>query len=157
MINYITTHLKSAYYKSLSYLNLCECELTDDTANEEIHLLKDAIIRAEKNIYRNQGIVKIDPKKLRAWALRVRELGECDICGTPSKLTAHHSWDKRMHPTLMYQDENGVCLCETHHNGFHKKYTSKSHTTPAMYIKYKTGIESAMLLEQNRKERFDEK
>ena len=157
MLNYISTHAKGMYYKGLAYLNLCECGLTDDTANEEIYLLKDAIQRAEKNIYRNQGIVRIDTKKLRAWSLRVREIGECDICKSPDKLTAHHLYDKRMHPTLMYQDENGVCLCETHHNGFHKQYTSKSHTTPAMYNKYKMGTESAILLEQNRKERFDEK
>ena len=155
MINYITTHSKSLYYKVLNKMNLCECGLTDDSATEQINTLKDALNKAERWYYRKQGIVKLDKNKLRDWSKRVRKVQECDICGTPDNLTAHHLWDKRMHPTLMYQDENGVCLCTKHHNGFHKEYTSKSHTSPAMYNKYRAVQKSAILVEQNRKERYE--
>jgi len=79
-----------------------------------------------------------DPNKLRAWSLRVREVGKCDCCESTENLTAHHLWDKNTHPTLMYQDENGVCLCSDCHNAFHRTYTAKSQTTPAQYYKFKT-------------------
>jgi len=78
-----------------------------------------------------------DKIKLKAWSVRVRSANKCDICGSNEKLTAHHLWDKKNHPSLMYQDENGVCLCMICHNQFHAKYTAKSHVTPAMYQKFK--------------------
>jgi len=80
---------------------------------------------------------KFDQVKLKAWAMRVKEVGKCDICHTKEKLTAHHLWDKATHPTLAYQDSNGVCLCEEHHNNFHKMYTKKSQTSPILYDKFK--------------------
>lgn len=76
-------------------------------------------------------------EKLKNWSKRVREVGQCDICESEKYLTAHHLWDKHTHPTLAYQDENGVCLCRTCHEGFHKEYTQKSQTTPALYKIYK--------------------
>jgi len=75
--------------------------------------------------------------KLKAWAKRIKDIGSCDICDSKDNLSAHHLYDKSTHPTLSFQDENGVCLCVTCHDGFHKKYTCKSQTTPKMYEKYK--------------------
>jgi 5-methylcytosine-specific restriction endonuclease McrA len=78
-----------------------------------------------------------DKIKLKAWAARVRDSGKCDICESTNNLSAHHLWDKKTHPSLMYQDQNGVCLCTECHNQFHAMYTAKSHVTPAMYQKFK--------------------
>lgn len=78
-----------------------------------------------------------DDTKLKAWSKRVRTKGKCDICESTERLSAHHLWDKKTHPTLKYQDENGVCLCLDCHNGFHKMYTSASQTSPSIFNKYK--------------------
>ncbi len=150
MINYITIHIKSLYYSLLGKMNLCKCGLTDESCQEEISILKDAIKRTEMLYRKQQGIVKVQISKLKVWTLRVREVGKCDICGSTKKLTAHHLYDKNTHPTLMYQAENGVCLCETCHNGFHKKYTSKSHVIPSMYQKYKIMMQNEILIRNNR-------
>ena len=83
------------------------------------------------------AIPKEDIEKSKKWARRIKSVNKCDICETCDNLTAHHLWDKKNHPSLRYQDENGVCLCQECHNGFHKQYTNKSHVTPAMYQKYK--------------------
>lgn len=82
--------------------------------------------------------------KLKNWSLRVKQAfgNKCDICEATKNLTAHHLWDKSTHPTLMYQDENGVCLCMKCHNGFHATFTSMTHCTPKMYQKYKTKTQS---------------
>jgi len=75
--------------------------------------------------------------KLKAWSRRIKSIGSCDICDSKTNLSAHHLYDKSTHPSLCFQDENGVCLCTSCHNGFHRMYTSKSQTTPKMYDKYK--------------------
>jgi len=75
--------------------------------------------------------------KLYNWSKRVREVGKCDICTSPDNLTSHHLWDKHTHPSLAFQQENGVCLCKKCHEGFHEMYTHKSHCTPSLYQKYK--------------------
>ncbi len=81
----------------------------------------------------------IDRNKLQAWSKRIRLIGSCDICKSEHDLTAHHLWDKKNHPSLMYQDENGVCLCITCHDDFHRKYTPSGggHVTPKMYHNFK--------------------
>jgi len=89
--------------------------------------------KAEKRLKKEQE----SKTKLRAWSKRVREVGQCDVCESSEKLTAHHLYDKNTHSTLKYQDENGVCLCETCHNNFHKMYTAASQTTPKQYEKFK--------------------
>ena len=81
--------------------------------------------------------------KLEAWAFRVKSTNKCDICGSRENLQAHHLWDKKSHPTLMYQDENGIPLCQVHHSKFHQKYTNKSQVTPQLYNTFK-------ILEQTR-------
>jgi hypothetical protein len=98
-----------------------------------------------------------DKARLATWSKNVRANAKhiCDICcftdiGLPKDLsrdkhgkrvqnflTAHHLYDKSIHPTLMYIPENGVCLCNECHVSFHSKYTSKSHCTPSMYQKFK--------------------
>jgi len=93
---------------------------------------KDVIIQKYKKM-----LPEKDQDKLQAWSKRIRQIGKCDICESVENLTAHHLWDKNRHPTLMYQDENGVCLCLDCHNAFHKHYNQATQTTPAMYQKFK--------------------
>ena len=85
--------------------------------------------------------------KLISWAKRVKAIGYCDICKETSNLTAHHLYDKSTHPSLAFIDDNGVCLCLTCHNGFHKLYTSKANTTPSMYNKYKIKKMNELILQ----------
>jgi len=80
---------------------------------------------------------EINKDKLTKWSKRVKAIGKCDICSSTDNLTAHHLWDKKNHPSLIYQDENGVCLCTKCHNAFHNTYTQKSHCTPSIYNKFK--------------------
>lgn len=100
----------------------------------------------------NQAPV-LSKSKLQAWSKRVRLVGKCDICGTNENLTAHHLWDKSTHQSMAYQDENGVCLCRTHHESFHKKFTCKSQTTPGNYQRFKTITQNEVLLLNSIKER----
>lgn len=90
--------------------------------------------RLVKKFYNKE---KASQAKLSNWSKKIREVGECDICTSPNQLTAHHLWDKHTHPTLAFQQENGVCLCKTCHEGFHEMYTYKSHCSPSLYQKYK--------------------
>jgi len=101
-----------------------------------IQALKNA--KNQKEFLQTKSKLKqIDQKKLQKWSQRVRSIGKCDICGSTSNLTAHHLWDKKTHPTLAYQDENGVCLCAECHNEFHKHYKQGPQVTPHMYQKFK--------------------
>ncbi len=108
-------------------------------SKQKIQTLTKKCTEFEKEVKIFQDIFpEENPTKHKNWAARVKKGQVCDICESKEKLTAHHLWDKKNHPSLRYQDENGVCLCLECHNGFHKLYTNKSHVTPAMYKKYRT-------------------
>ena len=96
-----------------------------------------------KKIEKNQ---KLNNQKLYNWAKNVRAIGKCDICEETDNLTAHHLYDKKTHPTLAYQYENGVCLCKSCHEGFHEMYTHRSQTSPVQYKKYKTKLINEMTM-----------
>lgn len=109
-----------------------ECiKLTEN--NKKINVALSFNPKAQKIIKKEQE----NKTKLKSWSLRVRKIGKCNVCGNTENLSAHHLYDKNTHPTLKYQDENGVCLCITCHNNFHKMYTSASQTTPSQYNKFK--------------------
>ncbi len=94
---------------------------------------------------------EVNKRRLQIWSKTVRTEAKniCDICDYPESLedsenkskqrylTAHHLYDKNIHPSLMYVPENGVCLCNLCHNSFHAKYSQKSHCTPKMYEKFR--------------------
>ena len=101
--------------------------------NKKINVALSFNPKAQKIIKKEQE----SKAKLKAWSLRVRKIGKCDVCENAENLSAHHLYDKNTHPTLRYQDENGVCLCITCHNNFHKMYTGASQTTPSQYNKFK--------------------
>ena len=108
-----------------------------------------ATIKTQNKLIADKTAYTKNLKKLQQWSKRVREVGKCDICQSEEKLTAHHLWDKKSHPTLMYQDENGVCLCEKHHNKFHRVYSGTTQVTPKMYNKFKI-IEHSLMIKENR-------
>lgn len=128
--------------------------------NEAIELQKLKIKKLEEELLfaktrlleykdRNRKAPKADKdqNKLKQWADRVKKSAgyKCDICSESADLTAHHLWDKSTHPTLMFQDENGVCLCSVCHRGFHSKH-SGTHCSPSAYQKYKIFRQGLMQL-----------
>ena len=46
----------------------------------------------------------------------------CVICGENKNLKAHHLESFDSNPEKRYQIENGITLCNEHHEEFHKKY-----------------------------------
>lgn len=79
----------------------------------------------------------LSKSKLSKWGKEVRKIGKCDICSSKDNLTAHHKWPKAIHPSLAYQVENGVCLCDKCHKAFHKKFSYLFQVSPNMYINFK--------------------
>lgn len=66
---------------------------------------------------------KADPE-LAAWSKRVRgrDGNACQFpdCRTgDSRIDPHHIAPRSRRPDLIYIDENGICLCRTHHNWCH--------------------------------------
>lgn len=140
--------MKKIIFNVLKLIGLTPIKYLNDK-QRDIEILRDANKCYEK-FYSSgplfNGATGTDKTKLKEWSKRIRETGACDICGDTENLTAHHLWDKKTHPTLALQDENGVCLCDRHHRRFHSTYTSKSHTTPKMYNKYKIMIQNEIQL-----------
>ena len=67
--------------------------------------------------------MKFSKYKLRKWSVRVRWRDrKCCVCGTRSKLEAHHIKCKSYHPKLAYTLSNGVTLCREHHTLLHIKF-----------------------------------
>lgn len=130
----------------LSKKNLVIKEISGSLKADNTRLKKE--LSSVKSKYDKLMVIQpeLDKDKLYAWAQRVKEIGKCDICESTENLSAHHLWDKKTHPSLVYQDENGVCLCVTCHNAFHKRYTVKSHVTPSMYNKFKIQEETAAIM-----------
>lgn len=127
-------------------------------------LERDNVIQANKLYDKLLNITNPDKNRLKKWSETVRKEGNhtCDICsfvedkstpkdfsgknGPVNFLTAHHLYDKNIHPSLMYVPENGVCLCNKCHNSFHSKYTQKSHCTPKMYEMFKHFKQGQLIL-----------
>lgn len=152
--NKFKARMKKKLYNFLDIISIADCNQKFVFINVERDKIKKTIASVKTNHNKLKEINKIlkqdfdslkssidssieNKERLRAWALRVKVIGKCDICSDTKFLTAHHLWDKKTHPTLMYQDENGVCLCKDCHNGFHRMYTSKSHVSPHLYSIYK--------------------
>jgi 5-methylcytosine-specific restriction endonuclease McrA len=147
---------KELSYLKLFYLdNLTAKEKIINKLQEENKLLKISNkipkkLDFDKNNYLKdlqkalKEVKTLEKQKLQAWSKRVRTVGKCDICNTTKHLTAHHLWDKHTHPSLAYQDENGVCLCNKCHNKFHTTYTQASQTTPHQYEIFKTKMKNTL-------------
>ncbi len=53
----------------------------------------------------------------------------CVICGSRENLNAHHILHKKLYPTLAFNTNNGITLCQKHHKEVHGK---------CLYIRYST-------------------
>ncbi|MCK5537809.1 MAG: hypothetical protein KAI79_13365, partial [Bacteroidales bacterium] len=121
-------------FNKLGYTKLAYRQSSDDRAFAYKGKLKEANIEITNLQIKNKNLktevnkfekvsVKFSPAKLQAWAKKVKTPKCCDTCrdvGVP--LQAHHLWAKSCHPTLAYEKRNGVALCLTCHEGYHKKY-----------------------------------
>ena len=73
-------------------------------------------------------MARLSKYKLRVWSVGVRWRDrKCVICGTNTKLQAHHLNDKSNHPEQAYDLDNGVTLCSTKktnncHSLFHNTF-----------------------------------
>lgn len=140
----LRTDLKAARTKLISVY-------TELKALKKEHKEKNVENKNKPSNNISSKLSKAKVERLKEWAKRVKEAANytCDICNEKKSkelITAHHLYDKSNHPSLMFQDENGVCLCSDCHNAFHAKYTVKSHCTPAIYQKFKIFRQAEFIL-----------
>lgn len=58
------------------------------------------------------------------WRDKVKEVGECFICGRKNHLVAHHINSVSEYPELALDEKNGVCLCKAHHDIYHEDFSN---------------------------------
>jgi 5-methylcytosine-specific restriction endonuclease McrA len=71
-----------------------------------------------------------DPKHIE-WAKKVKERDrfQCQICGATSVyLNSHHLFSYAEYEDLRYDVNNGVTLCQYHHEKFHEIFTNINNT-----------------------------
>lgn len=66
---------------------------------------------------RDKQHIKILKKQaLELWSQIIRSKGICEYCGKPSRrLNAHHILSKKHYPEFIFELQNGICLCWSHH------------------------------------------
>lgn len=87
------------------------------------HLYKPELSYAERLGERNLV-------ELRVWRKSVisRDNGTCDICGSQENPAAHHLNSWTTHPDERFIVENGITLCKTDHNKFHRSLIGGTRT-----------------------------
>jgi len=122
--------------------NNTEAKSTINELNSKIVSLKQSLNEhrvTQQRMNKIKYVDKLSSNKLQKWSNEVRKVGKCDICSTTIDLSAHHLYDKFSHPTLAYNVDNGVCLCEHHHQDYHKT-CKEDECTPKSYLKYKNSL-----------------
>jgi 5-methylcytosine-specific restriction endonuclease McrA len=72
-----------------------------------------------------------------AKAIKERDNRVCQLCGRYGiSLHSHHLNCWSSFPTQRYELENGICLCEDCHNGFHNVY-GRGKNTKYQFEQYK--------------------
>jgi predicted restriction endonuclease len=73
----------------------------------------------EKN---NAFILALRPFYFYNMEVRKRDGDRCQVCDSSSKerLQVHHIFYKNRFPKLAYNMNNGITLCENHHDEIHK-------------------------------------
>ena len=77
-------------------------------------------------------------KQLVVWAKQVYKKFDyvCQVCFiTDAQFHAHHLYSKGTHPELIYELDNGTCLCAACHINFHNVFGNK--TTPSDFELFK--------------------
>lgn len=80
-------------------------------------------------------------KEYKDWRFSIFKIYNfsCDICGNSDYVEAHHLYNYKDYPDLRYEKGNGVCLCQSCHIDFHRKY-GKKNNTPEQYFEYKKSV-----------------
>lgn len=76
--------------------------------------------------------------------VKVRDHYSCVICGERSKLNSHHLNAWASFPDERYDLDNGVTLCEIHHEMFHDIY-GKGKNTKEQFEDYSKAIKLMMI------------
>lgn len=96
-----------------------------------------------------------DREKFTEWKRKVfgRDNHACQVCGSNHRLRPHHlnSWNK--YPKERFELENGLTLCEFHHEKFHLAY-GKGDNTREQFIDW---LKSEMGANERLLERLSEK
>lgn len=81
--------------------------------------------RSKKRIRARKSHRNYDDAQYKAWrsAVRKRDGHKCQWpnCGAKKKLQVHHILKWATHPTLRYDERNGITLCRKHHDKINKK------------------------------------
>ena len=80
-----------------------------------------------KNHYRwieERSLKKKRNGNMQRWSLKIKEKFKhtCVICNSKTNIVAHHLDGVSTDPNKMYDENNGICLCEECHKKFHKEY-----------------------------------
>lgn len=77
------------------------------------------------NITDDERIKKRNTFEYNEWQFSVKERDgfQCQVCGYKgNKLVSHHYYSYTAYPEIMYDKNNGICLCINCHRDFHGKY-----------------------------------
>lgn len=93
--------------------------------------------RARERYLKTKGYaLKMAKRELKAkdkeWALNIRSIGSCLVCGSTNYLNAHHLIPREI-KQFRHDPNNGVCLCITHHK-FSRNISA--HNSPAIFIAF---------------------
>lgn len=157
---YLDSVRKPIEDKNIEYiLNKHELELIDSTPNFDNQVLlfcnkcnnpvRHALQYVKSSAFKCRECKRIDGEikptrdgdDAKEWRQLVYEKYNyrCDICGEKGKnnaLNAHHLNSWHWYELGRFDVENGVCLCPTHHEEFHKAYTYFNNTKE-QYVQYK--------------------
>jgi predicted restriction endonuclease len=78
------------------------------------------------------------------WANEVKKRDHyvCDVCGRKGGgMNSHHLNSWADNPSQRYDISNGICLCKSDHDAFHRQF-GKGRNTVAQYKEYKAIVES---------------
>lgn len=114
---------------------LCKvCFLKRDQSGDKNPMWKNYTNEERKeNLDRRKGYLS------RRWTVNVKKKYNytCDTCNSiDTTIHAHHLANWKDYPEKRFDEDNGVCLCESCHYTFHSLY-GKTLNTPEQYYKFK--------------------
>ena len=89
---------------------------------------------------RKKNSLKVRGTKGRHWTQNVLIQANftCALCGKKGgKLVAHHLYNYADYPDKRFDEDNGVCICRSHHTEFHsKEFYGKGNNIPDQFQEY---------------------